>query len=61
VSPVEGDILNTARQIYQQGQGMSPAAHPGIFSVAGNTPPNEFLADLADGAADFDGLMMRMT
>ncbi len=35
---------------------MSPAAHPGIFSVAGNTPPNEFLADMADGAADFDGL-----
>jgi hypothetical protein len=55
VVPLEGDILNTARQIYQHGQGVAPAANPGIFSVAGDTPPSQFLSDLADGA-NFDGL-----
>jgi hypothetical protein len=55
VVPVKGDIQNTARQIYRHGQSVTPAANPGIFSAAGDTPPGQFLADLGDGAA-FDGL-----
>jgi hypothetical protein len=56
LTAIEGNVLKTVRQIYRQGQNLSPAANPGIFSVAGDTPPNVFLADLGDGAADFDGL-----
>ncbi len=56
ISPIEGPIANTARDIYSQGQSMSPPANPGVFSVAGDTPPAEFLGDLGDGEANFDNL-----
>ena len=56
ISPIEGPIANTARDIYSQGQSMSPPANPGVFSVAGDTPPAEFLGDLGDGEANFGNL-----
>ena len=56
ISPIEGPILNTARSIYAQGQAMTPPVNPGVFSVAGDTPPAQFLGDLADGEANFGDL-----
>jgi len=54
VSPVEGDVLNTARDLY--GRGLNQGMNPGVFSVVGDTPPAEFLGDFADGQGDFGTL-----
>jgi hypothetical protein len=35
---------------------MSPPANPGIFSVVGDTPPGQFMRDLADSDGNFEGL-----
>ncbi|GIV81783.1 MAG: hypothetical protein KatS3mg051_1137 [Anaerolineae bacterium] len=54
VSPVEGDVLKTARDLY--GRGLNQGMNPGVFSVVGDTPPAEFLGDFADGQGDFGTL-----
>jgi len=56
ISPIEGPVANTARDIYAQGQSMAPPADPGVFSVTGDTLPGQFLGDLADGDANFGDL-----
>jgi hypothetical protein len=56
IPPIEGDVLNTVRNIYASGKAMSPPADPGVFSVVGDTPPNMFLGDFGDGSGDFGNL-----
>jgi uncharacterized protein YraI len=53
ITPIEQDeaVLSTIRGIYQRG-----IADPGVFSVAGDTPPGAFLGDLGDGTANFNEL-----
>jgi hypothetical protein len=48
VSPVEDEVLTTTQEVYQQYQ-----ANAGVFSVAGDLPPEEFMYDLGDGTANF--------
>ena len=54
-SPIEGDIQQTVRSIYRQGQD-NATTNAGVFSVVGDTPPGQFLAELGDNAAEFNGL-----
>ncbi|GAB4414822.1 MAG: hypothetical protein Kow00106_10040 [Anaerolineae bacterium] len=54
VSPMEGDVLKTTRDLYARGR--DQGLNPGVFSVVGDTPPAEFLGDFADGQGDFGTL-----
>ncbi len=56
LTPIEGNVLATVREIYRRGQGASPPVNPGVFSVAGDSAPDRLLADLGDGQADFGTL-----
>jgi hypothetical protein len=56
ITPLEGDVLNTVRQIYQAGQSLPNPPNPGVFSVAGYLEPGAFMDDLGDGTANFADL-----
>ncbi|MBN1202358.1 MAG: SGNH/GDSL hydrolase family protein, partial [Anaerolineae bacterium] len=56
ITDITGDVLKTVRAIYRQGMGMPAPVNPGIFSVAGDLPPAQFLFDLGDGSANFADL-----
>ncbi|MBN2303741.1 MAG: hypothetical protein JXQ72_04655, partial [Anaerolineae bacterium] len=53
---ITDEVQNTVRRIYTQGQTLPVPVDPGVFSVAGDTPPDQFLVDLGDGTANFGEL-----
>jgi len=54
MTPIEGDVQTMVQAVYQQGK--TVGANPGVFSAIGDTPPEDFLFDLAGGTGDFGDL-----